>query len=160
MNGAHLHLALNHLPIFALAFGLACIIWGHSRSRRTILSMGLVFTVLAGAGAGGAFLTGEPAEEIVEEQPGIDEDLIHEHEDAAAFGLWLTVAAALLAAATLWRSRREAVIPGIAVGANLAAGVLAMGALAVTAWRGGEISHPEIRAAESAPAAQVAPDSD
>jgi hypothetical protein len=150
MNAAHLHLALNHLPIFALAFGLITLAWGRLRGPRTLMTVGLVLTVLAGAGAGGTFLTGEPAEEVLEDRAGFDKELVHEHEEAADFALWLTLAAAVTAAGALWWSRAGGDYSGPAVAVTLLIGVIAMVALAITALRGGEISHPEIRSGAAA----------
>lgn len=145
MNAAHLHLALNHLPIFALAFALVLLVWGRLRRERVVLTIGLALTVLAGAGAGGAYLTGEAAEEVIEDRPGFDEAPVHEHEEAAEFALWLTLAAAALAAGTLWYHRRGGEYSPTALTATLVVGLVAMASLTVTAWHGGEISHPEIR---------------
>ena len=158
MNAAHLHLALNHLPIFALAFALVVLGWGRIRRERIVVSLGLALTVLAGAGAGAAFLTGEPAEEVIEDRPGIDEARIHEHEEAAEFAVWLTIAAAVVAAGALWYHRRGEPYSPAALTATMVVGLVAMASLTVTAWHGGEISHPEIRASASGPAATGADD--
>lgn len=148
MNGAHLHLALNHLPIFAIAFAIGFIVWGLKRRHPALLRSGLVLVVIAAAGAGGAFLTGEPAEDVIEDQPAFSRDRVHDHEDAADFGLWITVAAGVVALGVLWHAKGK--VEGPATNATalvLAVSVLALVALGRTAWLGGEISHPEIRAA-------------
>jgi uncharacterized membrane protein len=147
MNGAHLHLALNHLPIFAIVFAIGFLAWGLVRRHPVILRSGLLLAAIAAVGAGGAFLTGEPAEEVIEDQPGIVKERIHDHEEAADFGLWVTVAAGVVALGVLWQSRGRT--EGPATGAATVALVLALLALAAlgrTAWLGGEISHPELRA--------------
>ncbi|HET9065347.1 MAG TPA: hypothetical protein VFN22_05980 [Gemmatimonadales bacterium] len=152
VNAAHLHLALNHLPIFAIAFAIGFLVWGLLRRRQAVLlRSGLVLAVVAAAGAGGAFLTGEPAEDVIENQIGISKDRIHAHEEAADFGLWVTVAAGAMALVVLWRAKGT--VEGPAAGATtlaLVIAILALAALARTAWLGGEISHPELRPAESA----------
>ncbi|MEO8479857.1 MAG: DUF2231 domain-containing protein [Gemmatimonadota bacterium] len=148
MNAAHLHLALNHLPIFAIAFATGFLAWGLKRRHPALLRAGLVLTVLAAVGAGGAFLTGEPAEDVIEDQPGFSRDRVHDHEDAADFGLWITVAAGVVALGVLWRAKGRVEGPTTnAAALVLAVSVLALAALARTAWLGGEISHPELRSA-------------
>jgi len=154
VNPAHLHLALNHLPLFAVAFAIGFIGWGLLRRHPALLRSGLVLAVIAAAGAGGAFLTGEPAEDVIENQPGISKDRIHDHEEAADYGLWVTVAAGAVALAVLWRAKGKVEGPTSgAVTLALVLAVLALVALARTAWLGGEISHPELQ-----PTAAAAPE--
>ncbi|MGD9522233.1 MAG: DUF2231 domain-containing protein [Gemmatimonadales bacterium] len=159
MNGAHLHLALNHLPIFAIVFALLFLGFGLARRHPAIIRAGLLLVALGAAGAGGAFLTGEPAEEVVEDQPGITESRIHEHEEAGEFALWVTIAAGVAALAALWQARSRSEGPGRgATGVAVALALVALATLARTAWLGGEISHPEIRGDAVMGAVMVTPD--
>lgn len=147
MNAAHLHLMVNHLPLFAVLFALVFLALSLWRPAVPVLRRaGLVLLVVGGLGGGAAYLTGEPAEEVVEEQALVDEELIHEHEDAGTFGLISTAIAGVLALAILWRSRGGAV-GGRATMLALVVGLWAMAVLARTAWLGGMIQHPELRAA-------------
>ncbi len=151
MNGAHLHLALNHLPIFAIAFAMGFLGWGLKLRHPALLRSGLVLAVIAATGAGGAFLTGEPAEGVIEDQAGFSRDRVHDHEDAADFGLWITVAAGVVALGVLWSAKGTVEGPTtIATAVVLTISVLALAALSRTAWLGGEISHPELRLTETA----------
>lgn len=145
MNAAHVHLMVNHLPLFAVMFGLVFLALGLWRPMMPVVRRaGLVLMVVGGLGGGAAFLSGEPAEEIVEEHVQVNEDLIHEHEEAGEFGMISTAVAGLLALAILWRSRRSPIGRGATV-LSLVVGLWAMAVLARTAWLGGKIQHPELR---------------
>lgn len=145
MNAAHLHLMVNHLPLFAVLFALVFLVIGLWRPALPVVRRaGLVLLVVGGLGGGAAYLSGEPAEEIVEEQALVDHDRVEEHEDAGKFGLISTAIAGVLALAILWRSRNAAIGRGATILA-LVVGLWAMAVLARTAWLGGKIQHPELR---------------
>lgn len=154
MNAAHLHLMVNHLPLFAVLFALVFLAIGLWRPLLPVVRRaGLVLLVVGGLGGGAAYLSGEPAEEIVEEQAQFDHDRVEEHEDAGMFGMISTAIAGLLALGILWRSRGK-MVGGRATILALVVGLWAMAVLARTAWLGGKIQHPELRdgAAAIAPA--------
>ena len=117
------------------------------RPNRTRLWVLLV--VIAGIGAVVAERSGHAAEEIVEELPGIEERLIHEHEERAEVALWLTLASAALGIATLALVRGRRPIPVWSAVLLLAAALVTTGVMAWTSLAGGEIRHPEIRASAS-----------
>src|SRR5690349_9086773 len=56
---------------------------------------GMFVVLLSGVIAIPTFLTGEPAEEIVEHLPGISEHLIKIHEESAEKAIWFVGAAAI-----------------------------------------------------------------
>jgi hypothetical protein len=150
VNPAHLHLIANHVPIFAAALAIPLLLvalWRRDESGTFLAAV--LFLVIAGVGAIVAERSGHAAEEIVEELPGIEERLIHEHEERAEVALWLTVASAALGIATLavvWRRRPFPVWSAVLL---LAAALVTTGAMAWTSLAGGEIRHPEIRASDS-----------
>lgn len=85
MNPAHWHLMLNHVPVLGTAFGMALIAWALVRKSEELKRVSLGVFVIIALLAIPAYLTGEPAEEIVEHLPGVSEASIEEHEDAAKF---------------------------------------------------------------------------
>ena len=62
MNPAHLHLMVNHVPVFGTIFAALLIGWGLLRKSEDVLRLGLILAVLIGIATWGVQLTGEPAE--------------------------------------------------------------------------------------------------
>ncbi len=153
MNGAQLHLAINHLPIFATFFGLVFLVVGLWRPLLPVVRRaGLLFLVAGGLGAGAAYFTGEPAEDVVEDMPGITHQRIHEHEESAELATIINGAVGVLALLVLWRRRGRDIDKASAVVATGAV-VVAFAVLARTALLGGEIHHAELR--PGGPSAEV-----
>lgn len=149
MNGAHLHLVLNHIPLFALLFGGAILLYGRLRDNDFGVRIALVLFVIAGMAAGGTYLTGEGAEEVVEGQPNVMHSYIESHETVALYALIASVVLGVMALGTLafYRSRR---IPNPLNNTLLLVAVVALGIIAYTANTGGKISHPELRSGADA----------
>jgi hypothetical protein len=149
MNPAHLHLLLNHVPVLG-AFGLLLLFTiAFFRRDSSLGRLTLGLTILVAGAAVAVFLTGEPAEELVEDLAGIGESAIEPHEEAArvatiAFG----ILGAMATAALLAFRRRE--LPRWTMGVALV-GTLGVSALmGWTANLGGQIRHTEIGAAPGA----------
>lgn len=142
MNQAHLHLLLNHIPILGTAIG--CLFLGYALLRKNteFVKASLVFLVVIAALAIPAFLTGEPAEKLVEHLPGVTEALIEQHEDAGKFALIAACVTGLSALAALLLFSRVKVLPSIV----LALALLTTGMMAWVGNLGGQIRHTEIRA--------------
>lgn len=80
MTWAHLHLALNHVPVIGILIGLLLLGFGIFRGSRELTRSS--FWLLAGLAVITVFvyLTGEPVEEMVEGLPGISERMVEQHE--------------------------------------------------------------------------------
>lgn len=63
---------------------LAVALWRRSSELKATASVLLILSALT---AIPAFLSGEPAEEIIEHRPGVSKTVIHEHEEAGEFTL-------------------------------------------------------------------------
>jgi hypothetical protein len=143
MNAAHLHLLLNHAPVFGVFFAL--VLLGLARLRRSdeLARIGLGTLVISGLAAAAAMVTGEPAEHAVEHLAGISERAIETHEEAAELAALATYAGAVIALGALLLRRRIAVAGRLRLLALLAA-LAAFSLMARTAHLGGQIRHPEI----------------
>lgn len=145
MNGAHLHLILNHFPIVGLVFSLILLAVALYRKSPELTRAAAVAFVAVAVVAIPVYLTGEPAEEIVEHMPGVTEEIIERHETA---GLVSLIALEVLGAASLLGlvASRGAPTPPRWLGPTL----LTLG-LAASAWvgwtssLGGQITHEEAR---------------
>jgi len=147
MNGAHLHLLVNHLPIVGFAIGLILLATTMlRRGDRGMFSATVLVLVISGVGALAAQFTGEPAEEVVEELADVSESLIDTHEDA---GLMATISAGittflamLIGVITL---RREGSVRIMPTSILFVATLVTCGAMAWTGSTGGKIRHAEVR---------------
>ena len=144
ISGVHLHLLVNHAPvfgaIFALVLLLASFIWAPDALRRAAL-VALIFTALSAVVAD---LSGEPAEDAIRGFPGVQRAIIHEHEE---FGEKSYIAASIvgvLALIALVRFRRAPVSRG-ATYTMLAGAAIVSGMMAWTALLGGRVRHTEVR---------------
>jgi uncharacterized membrane protein YeaQ/YmgE (transglycosylase-associated protein family) len=146
MNPVHLHLLLNHLPVIGTVVAIALLGYAVLRRSPELVRVGLgMFVLLALAGAV-VYLTGEPAEELVEGLPGVSEAILERHEEAALFATILlgVVGAVALGGLLAFRTRATGIPRGFAAAALLLA-LLPAGAMGYTANLGGQIRHTEIR---------------
>jgi len=151
MNAAHLHLILNHLPIVAVPVALVFLLQSFRSGSQASRRFAFLVLMVSALSAVPVFLTGEPAEEVVEHLPGVLESLIEKHEEAGEVAMVLSVITGVLAfiGFLVDRSASEGSALGRRVRLSRAAVVfsalLTMGALAYTGSLGGQIRHTEIR---------------
>lgn len=149
MSPVHLHLMLNHLPVVGTVF--AALLLGYAMVVRSDLVKKIAFGafVLIAMLAVPAYLTGEPAEEIAEGLPGVTDNAIEQHEEAAqiAFASIMVVGALAVTGLAMFRTKA---VPRLFAVAVLALSVVAMAALAWTANLGGKVRHTEIRSEAAA----------
>ena len=145
MNGAELHLVINHAPALFTIAALLLAVWGLATRDRGIQSAGMFFLILAGVVSWMSLATGEGAEEVVE-RFGVDHHLIHEHEEMAEKSFYLAVAAALLAAFSWWRLRVDVQRARMLVMLSAVGALVSVGLTGYAAALGGLITHKEIRA--------------
>jgi uncharacterized membrane protein len=145
MNAAHIHLLLNHIPLIGTAFAILLFVAGIVRKSAELKKASMWIFVIAALITIPVFLSGEPAEEIVEHLPGVSEPIIEQHERAALFTLIVIEVLGAVSLAGLFFSRRSTDFPKLLAGAVLGIAVVAGGAMAWTANLGGQIRHSEIR---------------
>lgn len=152
MNAAQIHLALNHLPIGLVLIGVPILLAAILRKSRELKTTASILLMLSALVTVPVFLTGEPAEEVVEDRVGVSEAIIHEHEEAAELSLiFIALLGSLTFAAWLFERYRTPAPSTVWLGI-LALGIINVGLFLRTAHLGGLIRHEEIR-----PAVQVAP---
>ena len=145
MNGVHIHLLLNHIPVIGMLIGLVVFALGVWRKNDSWTRLALGLFVVVAVASLATMLTGEGAEEAVERLPGVTDAVIEPHEDAAklaAMGAYVLGAISL--AGLVWVRRRS--IPRTLTVITLPAALLVAGLMAYTANLGGQIRHTEIRA--------------
>ncbi len=152
MNAAHLHLLINHLPVVGLLFALGLLLAAQLRKSGELARAGIAAIVLVAAIAIPVYLTGEPAEEVVEDLPGISESAIEPHEEAALIGLISLEVLGALAVVGLVAFRDGNPGPRWYLPTLLALTLLVAGWFAWTANLGGRITHEVARPGFTAPA--------
>ena len=144
LSGAHLHLLVNHAPIFGSLFAFALLIASYFTSadvlRRTAFVV-LIGTAIAGAAAD---LSGDAAEEAVRGLPGIRRDVIHAHTQMGDRAYILADVLGVLALGVLIRWRRRPISRTV-TSVMLLATAFVGGAMAYTGLLGGQIRHTEVR---------------
>lgn len=144
MSWGHLHLLLNHVPVIGTFLGLLLLLVAFGRKSEELKKVTLGLFVLIALVAVPVYLTGEPAEEMVENFPGISEAMIDRHEDAALFSLIAVEVAGIIALAGLLLFRRKKGLGNLLAIVTLAFSVVTGGLLAWTSNLGGQVRHTEI----------------
>ena len=144
MNAAHIHLLINHVPVIGTLFALLLLVAALPRHDTSRARTALWMLVGLGIAAVAVFLTGEPAEEAIEQLPGVEEALIESHEEAALAATIALAALGTFALGALWWFRRRS-LPRWVVLAGTAGTLAVAGMMAWTANLGGQIRHTEIR---------------
>ena len=146
MTSAHWHLVLNHIPLLGLLFGTALLAYGLWRNQTDVQQASLGLLAVAGLAIIAVYLTGEPAEEIVEGGIGVSHDALEAHEHFAWYGLVAGIATGVGALGTLlYGALRGRIVRWTVVG-TLVLALGSAGVIGYTANLGGKISHPELRA--------------
>ena len=144
MNDAHLHMVFNHFPIIGLFFGIGILAFGIIKKQTILVNTAYVIFIFCMIMAKATMMTGEGAEEIVEEL-GISHDIIHEHEELAEtfmkvlYGLGILSILGLVV--NLKKHSKAAIVSYVVL-------VLAIGSAILSknvGTSGGEIRHTEIR---------------
>ena len=145
MNWAHVHLIINHIPVIGIGLLILLFIVAMVRKNKGLITVALAFIILISLATIPVYLTGEPAEEVVEDMPGISEELIEEHEEQADIAFILVEVAGGLALITLI-ARRYSDKLGQRLGIlTLLVLIVSGGLIGWTANLGGKIHHEEIR---------------
>ncbi|MFW5662645.1 MAG: hypothetical protein ACOCZW_02880, partial [Bacteroidota bacterium] len=145
MNGVEWHLLLNHFPIVGTIFTAGFFAAGVIFRQFTLIQAALISYIVIALIAIPVYFTGEQAEAIVEERPGINPELIKAHEEHGVNAFILveiTGLAALIALlAGIEKKEKTGMIGMIAFIISLLAIVFAV----MAGSSGGKISHPELR---------------
>ncbi len=144
MNPAHVHLLLNHIPVIGIWFGIVIYLVALTRKPEW-RALGLGVFVLMAVLTLPAYLSGEPAEELIRGLSGVSEATIEEHEAAALPALIAMLALGAVALAGLVRFRHAESWSRGYGWLVLALALIAGGLIGRTANLGAHIRHPEIR---------------
>jgi uncharacterized membrane protein len=144
INQTHLHLLITHLPIFGSLFGglvLAYGLWTKSDQTKTAA---YILFIISSIGAGIAYLTGEAAEETVENIQGVVESTIKQHEEFALISLIALIALGVFALIGLFLTVKKSPLTRPVAIITFLISLVSFGLIARTGYLGGQIRHTEI----------------
>jgi hypothetical protein len=137
MDGAYIHILINHLPIILALLGAAAAVLSLFLHKRALWLYAVASLTLAGLSAYPVVLTGREAEESMEKMPYVTRRAIHEHEDAAELSMWILLATGVVSAFAWWQATRgqtsRAYAPTAPVAPLWLRGAVAVGAIASAA---------------------------
>ena len=144
MNQAHLHMVFNHFPIIGLFFGIGILAYGIIKKQTILVNTAYVIFIVCMIMGKATMMTGEGAEEIVEEL-GVSHDIIHEHEEIAETFMKVLYVLGILSilglVANLKKHAKASIVSYVVL-------ILAIGSAILSknvGTSGGEIRHTEIR---------------
>lgn len=144
MNQVHFHLLITHLPIFGSIIGFLVLCYGlWTKSNHTKNAAYFIF-IISAIGAAIAYLTGEGAEDAVENIQGVTENLIEIHEDAAMYALISLIVLGGMSVIALVMDRFKTSFTKSTSTIILLISLVSFGLVARTGYLGGQIRHTEI----------------
>ena len=162
MNLAHIHLLLNHFPTVGMIIGIGLFLVGLAGKSDDLKRASLVVFLGISLLSLPTYMTGNAAQEMIclvksKTDPcidtGVSKALIEKHEGAALLALTFMEFTGAFAWLGLWQNRRKAKFSTASLTVVAVLAGITFGLMAQAANIGGEIRHPEIRAAQKAEAA-------
>lgn len=145
MNDAHLHMVVNHFPIIGIILGFIVLVGGIVLKNKTIQNTAYFLFIIGAIATLASMATGEGAEEMVEELPGVGHEIIHEHEEIAEKLALVLYALGLVSIVGWYLNVKENAKAKWVTIAALILSIVGVLLGKATGTSGGEIRHTEIR---------------
>ena len=146
INWAHVHLMINHFPVVGVLGSILLLLYGVVRKSDEVKMVSLGIFVLLALITIPVYLTGEAADAVVKNIPGVTERYIGRHEETASYALVLIEIVGATALLGLLLLRRFHRMPKWIITAVLILSCITAVVIGFTANLGGQIRHTEIRA--------------
>ncbi len=143
-NTPQFHLVLNHFPIVGFILMVPIMIIVSIIKSVEYKRLALLGVAVVGLLAVPAYLTGEPAEDVVEKYPGISEEKIKDHEESAEIALVAALLSSGLALSGWVMTRKNEARLAIVIPVLTVSVLASSGFMAWVGHVGGKIRHPEI----------------
>lgn len=143
MNSVHLHLMLNHFPVAGSFLCTILLFAGLYMKSAMLRNTALCGFILVALFTIPVFISGNEAEETVENISGISEQSIETHEEAGELGLWLVIGLGIISSLGFLMRKNEKLYPVFNT-------IIIVAAIGVNIFMykvgnsGGAIRHPEI----------------
>jgi uncharacterized membrane protein len=145
MNDAHLHLVINHFPIIVPIVGMLILLVGFVTKSDVVKRTAFGVFVLGAILTFPAMYTGEGAEEIAENLPGVTDQLIHEHEEKAETLAIINYLLGIVSLIGFWANYKQKSFANLIAISVMVIGLAGLYFGKMTGTSGGEIRHTEIR---------------
>ena len=145
MTATEIHLMFNHFPVLGTLFGIIILAIGIFKSNKMVNIIGLSFLLFSGFMALPVNKSGENAEHVVEEYPGVSHDQIHEHEELAESAMPLALVMSLLCAFAIYFQIKSHPRARISAYSVLIIALVTFVLMALVAHEGGKIRRPDLR---------------
>jgi hypothetical protein len=148
MDYTHVHLYLNHTPVVGSV--ILFVFLGHALlyKKPDLVKISLWFFLIIALIFIPVYLSGEPAEEVVEKQLGIAEEIVDKHEEAALISLIIVELIGVISIAGIFIYKKEKPVPAWFSYMLIVLNIAMIISFARTATLGGEIRHTEIRSGQ------------
>ncbi len=149
MNGAHLHLLVNHFPIIGTIFGFLILIAGLLFKNSTIKSVSLSILIFTSIMGFAAYKSGEKAEDIIEniQELKVKNQIVVHEKNAQVFGSLINLVG-LISILALYANLKNKKWTNVVLIIILFISVFSILFAIKTGVSGGEIRHIEIRDTE------------
>ncbi|HQY20829.1 MAG TPA: hypothetical protein PK294_06905 [Ignavibacteria bacterium] len=146
MNGAHLHLILNHIPVIGTIFAMFILFIGIIKKSDDVKKVCMLVIIFTSILTIPVYLTGDKAEEMIEgNYEDVDEEFIHSHEDFALYSFIAMNIMGAVALISMFIYKKPKLLPNSFAYFMFALLIIVNGMMTYTANLGGKIHHPEIR---------------
>lgn len=144
MSSTHIHLLITHLPIFGSMLGAIVLLIGIWNKSNTTKIAAYTLFVISSIGAGIAYLSGEGAEESIEELQGVVESTIELHQNAALLSLVALIFLGFISLIAIYLTSIKSSLTNLFSFLILICSLMSFVLVARTGYLGGKIRHTEI----------------
>lgn len=148
MNNAHIHLMVNHFPMLFPVAGILLFMAGYLLKSDITKRMAYFIFICGALLTIPAFISGEGAEEVLEQIPGVTEQSMHNHEEFAEKFALLSYLLGGISLTGLWLNYKKHGSSGLISIVTLLLAIAVLIVAKLTGTSGGEIRHSEIRSGQ------------
>lgn len=145
MDWVYFHMVINHFPIVGVIIGTILLAAGMIFKNRGVEISGLGTVLFAALTAIVAYMSGDPAADVVRGFPDVVKSLVSRHENIATIGMYLMVPAGLMAASSLFSIWKKDKSISLLIILTLVFSLISSGTMLYIGKTGAQIRHSEFR---------------
>lgn len=144
MNATYFHLIFTHFPIVGIIIGTGILAYGHFTNSNAVKKVALITIILMALLTIPVYLSGEEAEDTVENMVGISESIIEDHEELAEMAIWFMGVLGLIALFNFYAMIKDlSIVKSITI-ITIIISLVNIGVFVQVGNLGGMIHHSEI----------------